>query len=262
MFLPYKMIQNHLVLLLKTVGVSLKARYAGSLLGVLWVFLGPALLLAIYGVIYTFVFQVRTPGMEKMDYILYIFAGLVPFLAFSQALTTGAASLVADKALLLNAVFPAELIPLREVLASLVMLGVGLSLVMVIKLFLGGMSLVWLLLPVIIVLQTMATIGVVWLFSLASLVLKDVHQLLTYLIIILLIGSPISYTPSMLSEKLQILILLNPATYYIGSFQSIIVNGVLPPTEYLVGAVLFAFVIFHLSFYVFQRTKNAVMDSI
>ncbi|MGI9449583.1 MAG: ABC transporter permease, partial [Geminicoccaceae bacterium] len=122
---PYWVIFHYRPLLASSIKVALRTRYAGSLLGLFWIVLGPALLLSLYAVVYTVVFDFRPTVMSRSDYVLYIFAGLVPFLTFSQALSAGTSSLSQGQDLLLNAVFPAELIPLREVLASGPLLLVG-----------------------------------------------------------------------------------------------------------------------------------------
>ena len=71
--------------------------------------------------------------------------------------------------------------------------------------------------------------GVCWVFSLVNLVFKDIQQVLSYVTIILLVASPIAYTPDMLPAQLRLLIYLNPLAYFVVSFQSLIVLGELPP---------------------------------
>lgn len=260
---PYWVIARYWPLLANSIKVALRSRYAGSLLGLSWIFLGPAMLLSLYAIVYTVVFDFRPTVMSRSDYVLYIFAGLVPFLTFSQALSAGTNSLSQGQALLLNAVFPAELIPLREVLASAPLLLVGCSIILGLKaVFFGGPLWTWLLVPPIAVLMAMAVTGLVWLFSLANLVAKDISQMLTYLIIMLLISSPIAYTPDMLSGAFRFLIYANPLSYYVSSFQHLLVLGELPPMPLLVGAVVIAFGMFHLMYVVFDRAKSVMLDHV
>ena len=262
-FKPYWVIFHYWPMLASSVKVALRSRYAGSLLGLFWIFLGPAMLLSLYAIIYTVVFDFRPTVMSKSDYILYIFAGLVPFLTFSQALAAGTNSLSQGQALLLNAVFPAELIPLREVLASAPLLMVGCGIIISLKLvFFGGPLLTWLLLPPLALAMGMALTGLVWLFSLANLVAKDVQQMLTYLIIMLLISSPIAYTPDMLSGAFRMLMYANPLSYYVSSFQHLLVLGEVPPTPLLIGATVIALGFFHLMYGMFDRAKSVMLDHV
>lgn len=259
---PYILLFKYRVLLWGSVKKTLQAKYAGSLFGMAWIIIGPLLLLGLYGLIYAVIFKIRPIGLSLTDYILYIFSGLIPFIAFSQALSAGAVSLSNDPGLLLNKVFPAELLPVREVIAAGTMIVAGGMLVIAYKLVLGGLNWYWLLLPVILLLMAMTLIGMVWALSLANLLVKDVQQMLTYVIILLLVASPIAYTPDMIPHSMQFLLYINPLAYYVMSFQSILVLGELPPLPIMIGDVVIALIWFHGMFKVFKSGKLVLSDNI
>ncbi len=259
---PYLLLYRYRGLLWDSVANSLRARYAGSLFGMAWIVIGPLLLLGLYGLIYAVIFKIRPMGLTLTDYILYIFSGLIPFIAFSQALAAGAVSLSNDPGLLLNKVFPAELLPVREVIAAGSMIIAGGTLVIVYKAVLGGVTLYWLLLPVVLVLMAMTLIGMVWALSLANLLIKDVQQMLTYIIILLLVASPIAYTPDMIPSSMQILLYINPLAYFVMTFQSILVLGELPPVPIMIGDVVIALLWFHGMYGVFKKGKLILSDNI
>jgi lipopolysaccharide transport system permease protein len=259
---PYKLLLGHRKLLWDAVKHAVHIRHAGSVLGLGWLVLGPVILLALYALMYAVIFQIRPQGLSLTDYILYIFAGLVPFISFSQALAAGSSALTQSQALLLNRVFPAELIPVREVLAAGTFLVIGGLVVLVGRAATGGLAWSWLLLPVILLLMTMATMGVVWGLSLAHLVFKDIQQIIGYLIIVMLIASPIAYTPDMVPASLRMLLYVNPFGYYVMAFQSVLVLGEVPPAEIMIGCVVFAFVLFHAMYHAFKLGKVIVADHI
>jgi lipopolysaccharide transport system permease protein len=259
---PYKLFWKHRRLLLDAVGQTLRGRYAGSMLGLAWLVVGPAILLGLYTLLYTVVFKVKPMNLSVKDYILYIFAGLVPFIAFGQALASGASSLATDRSLLLNRIFPAELIPAREVLAAGAFIAVSGGLLLLFKLLLGEAHLSWLLLPILVVLLGMATMGVVWAFAIANLVIKDVQQVIGYIVTILLIASPIAYTPDMVPSALRILLYANPFAYYVQSFQSVLVLGRMPEPVLFIGCMVFAFASFHGMYRAFGVGKRIIADHI
>jgi lipopolysaccharide transport system permease protein len=222
--------------------------------------LGPLLLLALYSAIYLVVFRIRPMNMKAEVYVLYIFTGLVPVMNFSQGLIQGTTSLSADRDVLLNTVFPAELVPLREAAVSIATLTAGLGIVAVLGTLFGKLSLTWLLVPVVVVLMLMFLTGLVWILSLANLVLKDIQQLLIYVTLILLVSSPIAYTPDMLPPALRVLIYFNPLAYFIVCLQSLIVLGALPEWPIALGAVLFGAGSLMLGAYVFNRAKTVFFD--
>ena len=159
---PITLIWTRRHILLETVKISLRQSYAGSTLGMAWLVLGPILLLSLYAMIYLVVFRVRPANMEAEVYVLYIFSGLVPFLNFSQALIQGTTALSTNREVLLNTVFPPELVPLREVAASLVTLAVGIGIICIVGLFIGKLAFTWLLIPVVLLLLLMFLTGLVW----------------------------------------------------------------------------------------------------
>jgi lipopolysaccharide transport system permease protein len=242
------------------VKVSLRQRYAGSTLGMAWVVVGPILLLSLYALIYLVVFRVRPTNMEAEVYVLYIFSGLVPFINFSQGLMQGTTALSADREILLNTVFPPELVPLREVTASLVTLAIGVGIICVLGLIIGRFAFTWFLVPVVLFLLLMFLTGLTWILSLANLVLKDIEQILIYVTIVLIIASPIAYTLDMLPPMLKILIYLNPLAYFIICIQCLVVLGSLPPWPIALGAITFGVSTMVVGAYVFNRAKKVFFD--
>lgn len=257
---PFEAAYRHRQLLIRTALVNLRGMYAGSVFGLFWVALGPVLLLSLYATIYVVVFDIRPMSMTKTQYILYIFSGLVPYIGFSGALMTGSTSLSADRQVLLNTVFPAELVPLRAVLISSASFAVGLVILIVVDFVLDQPSAWVLLLPVIVLLQTMFVCGLVWVLSLATLILRDIQQVLAYAMIALLVATPIAYTPDMIPPALRLLIWLNPLAYYVISYQHILVLNSLPPTGILTAATVAGIASFLLGYMAFQRAKQFFFD--
>lgn len=257
---PVYLIWSRRHLLFETVKISLRQRYAGSTLGLAWLGIGPILLLLLYAIIYLVVFRVRPINMTAETYVLYIFSGLVPFINFSQGLAQGTTALSADREVLLNTVFPPELVPLREVATSVITLTIGVVITFVAGLFLGKIAITWLLVPMVLLLLLMFLTGLTWVLSLANLVLKDIQQMLTYVTIILLISSPIAYTPDMLPSMLKVLIYFNPVAYFIICLQSLIVLGVLPHWPIVLGTLSLGIGSMALGAYVFSRAKRVFFD--
>src|SRR5712671_5913371 len=121
--------------------VELSKRHAGSVLGMTWVVLQPALLLSVYLFIYMVVFKTRFEGMSSFGYVLYVFCGLVPYLGFMEALTTGGLSVKEDTHLVKNVMLPIELIPVRSVLVGMASQFVSIGLVLL--LLAGDRALTW-----------------------------------------------------------------------------------------------------------------------
>lgn len=240
---------------------DIRQRYVGSAFGSLWVFLFPLLQLGIYAGLYSFIFKVRVSGLTEMGYVVLVFSGLVPLMAFNEALTAATSSLSANKNLLLNTVFPAELIPLRAALSAHVTSLIGLAITLVVGFALGRTS--WqavLLVPVFWVLLLMFAMGIGWMFSLFSLVARDIQHGLGLVTMLLFVLSPFAYTPEMVPAALKPIIYLNPLSYFVLTFQQLICYGTWPDPFAASGAVALGVGSFFLGFSVFQRAKYVFFD--
>lgn len=236
-------------------------RYTGSVLGSFWAVLYPMLNLGIYAVLYAFIFKVRPSGLTEMQYTLLIFSGMVPLMAFSEALSASTSSLSAHKNLLLSTVFPAELLPPRSALAAHATSLVGLGLTLALGVALGRTG--WkaaLLVPVFWMLLLMFVIGIGWITSLLSLVARDIQHGLGLIIMLLFVLSPFAYTPEMVPSSLKIVIYLNPLSYFVLSFQQLICYDAWPGVIPATGAIILAFSSFFLGFSIFRRAKHVFFD--
>lgn len=240
---------------------DIRQRYIGSAFGSLWVFLFPLLQLGIYAGLYSVIFKIRVPGLNEMGYVLLVFSGLVPLMAFSEALTAATSSLSANKNLLLNTVFPAELIPLRAALSAHITSLVGLIVTLILGFALGRTSFqAVFLVPLFWILLLMFAIGIGWMFSLFSLVARDIQVGLSLVTMLLFVLSPFAYTPEMVPTALKPLIYLNPLSYFVLTFQQLICYGTWPDPIAASGALVLGIGSFFVGFSVFQRAKYVFFD--
>ena len=257
---PFQVIFRYRDLLLRTVMSDVRQRYAGLVGGLLWMGLSPFILMTLYAVVYVAIFQIRPVNLTRLDYIVYIFAGMIPLFGFVEALTAGTGSLAANRAILLNTVFPAELVPIRAVLVSHVTTVFGLAILVVGSLVLGKATFTLLLVPFLLLFQIMFVAGITWVLSLASLALRDIQQLLTYATLILFMVSPIAYTPDMVPRRLVAVTYLNPLSYFVTSFQDLILFGRLPAAGITVACLVLGVGSFWIGFRIFSKIKQVLFD--
>ena len=93
--------------------------------------------MSVFAVLYAFIFKVRPAGLTEYKYILLVFSGLVPLLGFSQSIAAGSACLTMNKNLLLNTVFPAELVIVKSVVSSQMPMIAGMIITIGYSIFLG-----------------------------------------------------------------------------------------------------------------------------
>jgi lipopolysaccharide transport system permease protein len=199
--------------------IECRRKYAGSILGLFWYPLYSTLLLGSYCFVYLVVFRVRYRELSTYDFVLFIFAGLIPYLGFSEAVSTGLGSVKANLALLRNAVFPIEFVPVKHVLAALV--GLLSSLALLILMIAPTRYLGWhlLYLPVPLILLLLFTLAVVWLLSAVAVVVPDIAQVVNIALLLFMFVSPIGYSVDMVPERVRLLVYLNPMTWLIDAFR-------------------------------------------
>lgn len=247
--------------LFRSVLQEIKKQYSGSVFGMFWAVLFPIMQLGIYAGLYTLIFKVRPSGLTQFDYVILVFSGLVPLLAFSASLTGAISSLVSNQNLLLNTVFPAELIPVRINLAAQMPMLIGLAITLGVGLLAGraGFAAI-LLVPVFWVLLLMFSLGIGWILSLITLVVRDIQHGIGLVVMLMIFLSPFAYTPEMVPEALKIFVYLNPLSYFVLTFQQLICYGSLPEPLPALGATLLGLTSFFLGFTVFRRAKHVFFD--
>jgi lipopolysaccharide transport system permease protein len=251
---------SHHRMLMRTTRSDLKARYAGSVLGVGWIVLGPGLILGLYAVIYAAVFRVRVPSLTTAEFVLFLFCGLVPFLATAEALARSVSAVVTNKAVLSNTIYPIDLTPVNAVLVSSVTLLVGFAAIIITGLIVGALHLTTFLLPVVLVLQLLGLIGVGWIVSILNVVFRDFQNLITVVMMALLIASPIAFTPDQVPATVKPLILLNPFAYYVRAYQDVVILGVVPSVWNWLALLVISFGAFALGSWAFSRAKRVIVD--
>lgn len=257
---PYRRFWAFRSLFWRTSLIEMRTSYAGSVLGLAWMVIGPVLLMSIYTLVYTVIFRIRPESMTVYDYILHVFSGLLPLLAFSTAITNGAISLSANKQVLLNTVFPSELVPLRSAVIGAAILPIGLAIVLVAAMLRGKVDVTLLLVPVVFLLQLLFQAGIAWLLSLITLVLRDVQHILQYVTIVLLVITPIGYTTDMIPHRLKVILYFNPLYYFVESYQQLIVFNRLPDMWILAVCAVQSLLVCSFGYWVFQRAKRAFYD--
>jgi lipopolysaccharide transport system permease protein len=255
-----RLIAQHRRLLVAITRVELSKRYAGSVLGLGWVILQPALLLSVYLFIYMVVFRVRFPGYSTFDYVLYVFCGLVPYLGFMEGLTSGSLSLKQNMHLVKNVMLPIELVPVRSVLVGMTSQFVSLAIVAVLVTLSGLLTPQVLWVPIIVLLQVALLLGLTWILASITVALPDITYFINLFVFLLMFLSPIAYQPEMVPPGFQWVVYLNPLSYMMEAYRDSLLNGSWPdPRGFSIFATI-SLVVFALGATFFRAFKGVLVD--
>jgi lipopolysaccharide transport system permease protein len=256
---PFSVLYVHRSVLLATTRDLVRRRYIASYLGTLWVILYPVIFLGLYAVVFVMVLRVKIPGHTSFDYVLLIFAGLIPFIGFTEALSSGVSSVVDNKGLVKNIIFPIELVPVQAVLASSITMLVGLAILVVILVARGQIFVAEVLLPIVLALQLLFSIGLIWLLSILTVFFRDIATFVSPIILLLMLVSPIAYTIDMIPPELMPFMYPNPLFYMIMIYREVMFYGRVPWGYVTVFGAL-ALLTFAFGYFVFTRLKGLCSD--
>jgi lipopolysaccharide transport system permease protein len=241
--------------------VELAKRHAGSILGMAWIVLQPGLLLSVYLFVYMVVFPVKLQNFGQFDFVIYVFCGLVPYLGFMEALTTGGMSIKQNIHLVKNVMLPIELIPVRAVLVGMASQFVSLGIVLVLAGADGILSwnIVWL--PVIVLLQMMWLVGLTWILSSLTVALPDITYFVNLLVFLLAFVSPIAYRPDALKATGFFWVTtINPIFYLTAAYRGSILYANVPSPGVIVAYVVMCLATFAIGSAFFERFRGVLTD--
>lgn len=243
---------------------DLKARYRGSILGFFWSLANPLLLLGVYTLVFTKFFpqQVVTP------YPLFLFAGILPWTFFSAAILESTNAVSSNAGLIKKVMFPAEALPLVVVLSHLVHFALAMPVLFgatLVFVALGKTSLhtTMLLVPVLMLLQTLFVAGLALCVSSMSVLLRDLRDIIANLMQLGFFITPIIYLIDRIeSRPLRALLRLNPMTPFVVSYQDVLFFGRLPSLSDTFLMVAYAFAACALGITVFGRLRDTLAEAI
>lgn len=216
------------VLAIEIVKRDLRGQHAGQLFGRAWGIAQPLVLLALYAFVFGIVFRIRIGDTHELprNYTIYLLSGMVPWLAFVQAMARGVTALTDNAQLVKNMVFPVEILPVSRALAACLPLGVGLAFVALFTLATEmGLPLTYVLVPVLVVFQLLAMAGFAFALSGLGTIARDVKEVIQVVSVLGVFVLPIVYLPETVPSAFKPLLYLNPFSYLVWSYQDALYYG-------------------------------------
>ncbi len=205
--------------IIKTMAVQeIRKRYAGTLAGSVWFIINPLLTILVYWFVFSVGFRVRPVG--DIPFIVVFSVGLIPWMTFSEILTTSTNAVTGNAHLVTKMVFPTEILPFVNLVASLIAHGVMLIILLMI-LFFNGMAFSLFNLQFFYYLFALSafSIGLSWLFSAVNVFYRDTAIILGVIMNIWFWLTPIVWGIEMLPEQYQTFIKLNPMFYIVEGYK-------------------------------------------
>ncbi len=245
---------------------DLEARYKGSVLGNLWPLLNQLSQLLIYTYVFSYVLKAKLTLKALPDnhftFGLWLFAGLLPWIAFSGGLIQSANSVVTQPNLVKKVVFPLSLLPLVPILSSFIESSFGLMVLIIFVAFTSHtLHTTLALLPLVWFTQLLLTAGMGYLAAGLTVFLRDIPQTLGVILNIWMYATPIIYPAAAIPEELRAWIFwLNPMTAIAEFYRDIVLNGEVTHWGEWGVATIISFVLFCSGLWVYRRLRPAFAD--
>lgn len=236
---------------------DLKVRYRQTALGVSWVVIQPLLTTIIFTVFLGNLVGVRSDGAP---YILFAYAGLLPWTFFTNAVANSGNSLVSNAHLITKVYFPRLIIPAAAVAGRLIDFAVGFVILVGFMIYFRvPVTRSVLMIPALVLLLTLFSMGLGMWVSALNVKYRDVGIALPVLLQLWMFVSPVVYPSSLVPEGWRWLYSLNPMVGIIEGFRDALFGR---DFDYfaLAGSALAALALFVYSAFAFRRMEKMFAD--
>ncbi|WP_273084391.1 ABC transporter permease [Stenotrophomonas nitritireducens] len=260
---PYASLLRNGRLVLDLTRRDISGRYRGALGGVLWAFLTPLLMLAIYSFVFGYIFKSRWTVAEAGDvhFSIVLFAGLIFANFLSECLNRAPSLIVASPNYVKKVVFPLEVLAWVAVGNALFHAAIGVLVLLVAMLVSGThIAMTVALLPILFILFLPLIAGLVWFLAAMGVFFRDLQQFMAVFSTALVFLAPIFYPRTMLPEQYQWLMLVNPLTFIVESMRGLLFWGQVPGWQPMLGYSLASVAVAWGGWAVFQLTRRGFAD--
>jgi lipopolysaccharide transport system permease protein len=249
---------------LSMVGREFRSKYMGSLLGGIWSILNPMAMIFIYTVIFSRVMRAKLPGIDDpMAYGLFVCAGLLPWIYFTELLVRFPNIFIEQAALLKKVSFPRITLPVIALCSATINFIIIFSLLLIFLVVTGRFP-GWVVLAYIplLVIQQMFVVGIGVTLGSINVFFRDIGQFVGVVLQFWFWFTPIVYVVTMVPEEAQKILPLNPMTAFVQAYQGIILQGMWPDFSQFILHGIGAAAALVGGFFVFHKLADEMVDEL
>jgi lipopolysaccharide transport system permease protein len=243
------------------------ARYRGSFGDVFWTVLNPLLLMSTYFFVFGVVLRTRFgTDQSSTGFALYFLAGMLPWLAFSEPAGRAPFVILEHRNFVKKLIFPLDTLPVNQVVSGLVTeLFAAAIFVIALLLIRGSIPLAVLWLPALLIPQLLFTLGLCWFLAALGVFLRDLGQLMGFVLTLWFFVTPICYPEANLAALPPVALAIlrkNPMYTLVRGYRTILLEHHAPPLLPLLKLWLVALALFWLGYAWFYKLRKSFADII
>ncbi len=185
-------------------------RYRGAMFGVLWIFLSPLFMLAVFAYVFGGIFQARWPVQSGVPYWLQLYAGLITFNLFAETVTRAPGSVRSYPSFVKKIIFPVHILPVVPLGAALVHGAFNFLILAVVLASSGHWHWQIVLFPLLLLPVLLLALGLAWFVGAWGVYIKDMTQIVPMFVQVLMFVSPVFYPVEAVPAMLRPLYYFNP----------------------------------------------------
>ncbi|HEY6341624.1 MAG TPA: ABC transporter permease [Bryobacteraceae bacterium] len=256
--------QNH-KLMASMVRRDILSRHRGSFAGALWTFLNPLLLMLTYAFVFGMVLKQRFGAdSSPSGYVLYFLAGMLPWLAFSEAVGRSPYVILEHRTFVKKLVFPLETLPVNLVISGAVTELFGLAIFLVILPVVRGRipaTVIWL--PALLAPQLLLAAGLCWFLAALGIFIRDLGQITGFVLTIWFFLTPICYSETQsIPTAIARVLAFNPLLILVRGYRAIFLEGRPPQMGALIALWIGSAALAVLGHAWFHRLRRSFADVI
>ena len=228
-------------LLANLVTSDLKLRYRNSAIGFAWSLLNPLLMMVVFTVVFTVLLH---SAPSDVPYPPFLLTAILAWNYFQISVVAGVTSVVGSAGLVTKVYFPREILPISSVLVNAINFMLALLILVPVVFAYGiGLDATWLLFPVILVSQTLFTLGIAFAVSGLHVYFRDTGYIVDVLLLAWFFLTPIFYdirqvfTPEYGLDAPALVLLLNPMAAFVTEYRAIFLTHTPDPIMLVRGLV-------------------------
>jgi lipopolysaccharide transport system permease protein len=262
--LPAASLWRNRMLLRSMVKRDILTRYRGSMGDVLWTVLNPLLLMLTYFFVFGVVLRTRF-GADRSGsgYVLYFLAGMLPWLAFSEAAGRAPYIILEHRNWVKKLAFPLEILPAIPVVSGIVteVFAVAIFAATLFALH-GHVPLTALWLPALVIPQILFTVGLAWFLAALAVYMRDLGQINGFLLTLWFFLTPICYPVAAMPKAYLPVLGKNPMFVLVQAYRDVLLDGHAPAALPLVKLWILALAVFFAGHAWFYKLRKNFADII
>ena len=245
-------VQKYRFLIRQLVSRDFKTKYKRSVLGVLWSFLNPLLMMSVQYFVFSTIFKTDIP-----NYPVYLLIGIISFNFFSEACGMALTSILGNAALITKVYMPKYIYPLTKVISSVVNLAISLIPLVLVMVFTGVQFEKSAILSVFfLVCLIIFSLGLGMLLSAAMVFFRDTQFLWGVFSMLWMYATPIFYPETILPENFRFILEVNPLYHFLKYMRMCILEGISPEPMMYVQSLLMALAMLLVGALVFRKSQD------